>query len=368
MTSPYFRVRLSRTFHRSNFDSVLTPIGLSTTSGGLDRGWSRVWRIRTMGRGALRSNSLRPTADVQIWELYYRSVWNLTKCSGPRTWKAVDLWDDPALRTALRQAHHQETVTIFDSGQAFMRWVPTFLCCEKLFGLNFFRVWRLVISESPIDPSRHFISHFSRLLGRWPVYFLPGSLHDIKSGLKIGIKKEAILCRKFIEDENWVYAHIVACVNGRTAPVLDTYKSGKPMRFKVNNTEFIKGFNLGLWSAWEGEIRRITIPPELAYHRGNVEGLFEPYSSWIVDAEILEVVKEQTLWVNGFWLKLSESLSRRFPALDCWNQTGRFALSHKPESKARIDRQGSQHCCDGDGENLRRVMETEFVSWILRYP
>ena len=121
------------------------------------------------------------------------------------------------------------------------------------------------------------------------------SLKEVKGGLKIGIKKEVRPCKKFIEDENYVYAHIVARVEGKEKPVLDTYKNGKPMYFKVNNTEFIKGFNLGLRGACEGEIRRITIPPDLAYKGESVEGLFGPYSTWIVDAEILEVIKEQTL-------------------------------------------------------------------------
>jgi FK506-binding protein 2 len=121
------------------------------------------------------------------------------------------------------------------------------------------------------------------------------SLKGIKSGLKIGVRKEVKSCRKFIEDGNWVYAHIVARVEGRSAPVVDTYKANKPMYFMVNNTEFIKGFNLGLRGACEGETRRITIPSELAYRGESVEGLFGPHSTWTVDAQILEVVKEQLL-------------------------------------------------------------------------
>jgi FK506-binding protein 2 len=121
------------------------------------------------------------------------------------------------------------------------------------------------------------------------------SLKSIKTGLKIGVLKEVKPCRRFIEDGNWVYAHIVARVEGRSAPVVDTYKANKPMHFMVNNTDFIKGFNLGMRGACEGERRRITIPPELAYRGDSVEGLFPPYSTWTVDAEILEVVKEQQL-------------------------------------------------------------------------
>ncbi|KAH0788591.1 peptidyl-prolyl cis-trans isomerase, FKBP-type family protein [Histomonas meleagridis] len=121
------------------------------------------------------------------------------------------------------------------------------------------------------------------------------SLKKVSNQLKIGIIREAKTCKKFVEDENMVYAHIVARVEGKSDPIYDTYKENKPMYFKANNTHFISGFNLGIRGACEGEIRRITIPPELAYKGEYVEGLFEPYSTWIVDAEILEVIKEQVL-------------------------------------------------------------------------
>jgi FK506-binding protein 2 len=120
------------------------------------------------------------------------------------------------------------------------------------------------------------------------------ALKNVQTKLKIGIKKEVVPCRKQIENDDMVYAHIVARVEGRDAPVVDTYKAGKPMFFMVNNSEFISGFNQGMRGACEGEIRRITIPPELAYRGESVEGLFGPHSSWIVDAEILEVLKNRT--------------------------------------------------------------------------
>lgn len=121
------------------------------------------------------------------------------------------------------------------------------------------------------------------------------SLKDVKTNLKIGIKKEIKNCKKYIEDEDYIYAHVVARIEGKNHPIFDTYQNKKPMYFKVNNTEFISGFNLGLRGACEGEIRRITIPPELAYEGESVEGLFEPFSTWVVDVEIVEILKQQTL-------------------------------------------------------------------------
>ena len=121
------------------------------------------------------------------------------------------------------------------------------------------------------------------------------ALKGVKGDVKIGVKREVKPCRKFVEDNDFVYAHVVARVEGRDSPVFDTYDSGKPLYFRANNSEFISGFNLGLRGACEGELRRITIPPNLAYKGESVEDLFGPYSTWIVDVDVLEVIKEQTL-------------------------------------------------------------------------
>lgn len=125
--------------------------------------------------------------------------------------------------------------------------------------------------------------------------FFGAALKGVRGDLKIGIKKEVKPCKRFIEDNNYVYAHVVARVEDREKPIYDTYKAGKPLYFRANNTQFIPGFNMGLRGACEGEIRRITIPPHLAYKRESVDGLFGPDATWIVDVEVLEVIKEQTL-------------------------------------------------------------------------
>lgn len=118
------------------------------------------------------------------------------------------------------------------------------------------------------------------------------SLRDLDTKINIGILKNVPNCKKFVEDNDSIYAWVVARIEGKTIPVYDNTKDDNPTLYLVNNTKFIKGFNLGLLGACEGEKRRITIPPELAYGGESVPGLFEPHSTWVVDAEIIEVVKE----------------------------------------------------------------------------
>lgn len=136
-----------------------------------------------------------------------------------------------------------------------------------------------------LSPPKHMILLF--------LPFLSLSLPGITKKLRIGITRRAESCRKYIEDNDMVYAHIVARVEGSSEPVFNTYKDGKPLYFRANNKMFIDGFNAGMRGACEGEIRRIEIPPEMAYKGEGIEGLFEPHSSWIVDAEVLEIVPSE---------------------------------------------------------------------------
>ena len=127
-----------------------------------------------------------------------------------------------------------------------------------------------------------------------PLIFFGVTLKELKSGLKIGIRKEIKGCNKFVSGNDLVYANVIARVEGRSEPIYDTYRTGKPLQFHANETSYIQGFLRGVRGACQGEIRRITIPPELAYKKESVEGLFGPSSTWIVDVEILEIVKTIT--------------------------------------------------------------------------
>lgn len=116
-------------------------------------------------------------------------------------------------------------------------------------------------------------------------------LKETKTDLKIGIRRKGNGCSKYVTDQDSVYAHVVARIDGNDKPIFDTHALGKPLHFKADEPSYIKGFTQGILGACEGEIRRITIPPELAYKGESVEGLFGPHSTWVVDVEILEIVR-----------------------------------------------------------------------------
>lgn len=143
--------------------------------------------------------------------------------------------------------------------------------------------------------SLHFFTIFVYIIKMILLFlpFLTKSLKEVNKRLKIGITHRAKTCKKFIEDDDMVYANVVARVEGNNEPIFSTYTDNKPLYFRSSDNHFIEGFNAGIRGACEGETRRITIPPEMAYKGEGIDGLFEPHSTWIVDVEVLEIIRSK---------------------------------------------------------------------------
>ena len=108
--------------------------------------------------------------------------------------------------------------------------------------------------------------------------------------IKVGIIEKANKCRKAVNEDSLVYAHVEARISDQPLPIISTYKSDSPIRIKISSKNIIPGFKKGLLGACKGEIRRITIPPALAYGSSSIDGLFSPYSTFVVTVEIVEIV------------------------------------------------------------------------------
>lgn len=111
-------------------------------------------------------------------------------------------------------------------------------------------------------------------------------------GIKIGTLKQPKVCKKIVTKTCLVYCHVIGRVVGQSLPMVDTYKQGKPIHFKMTNKKVVPGIINGLLGACLGETRQITIPPNLAYQDDFVDGVFPPGSSWIAQIEIVNVVDE----------------------------------------------------------------------------
>ncbi len=70
---------------------------------------------------------------------------------------------------------------------------------------------------------------------------------------------------------------------------------GWPFSFTLGKGEVIKGWDLGLEGMSIGEIRRLTIPPELGYGATGAGGVIPPNATLIFEVELLAASKPLTL-------------------------------------------------------------------------
>ena len=105
--------------------------------------------------------------------------------------------------------------------------------------------------------------------------------------IKVGVLQPAKKCPRIANSDCLIYANLEARIEGQPLPIV---KTTKPVHFKLSSKILIPGFKKGLIGACKGEVRRITIPAELAYESNSIDGLFEPYSTWIVTVEIVEIL------------------------------------------------------------------------------
>ena len=73
-------------------------------------------------------------------------------------------------------------------------------------------------------------------------------------------------------------------------PFADSYESGEPLEFTLGVGQVIPGWDKGLQGMKVGEIRKMTVPYQMAYGENSMEGI-PPYSDLYFEVELVGAEK-----------------------------------------------------------------------------
>lgn len=96
-------------------------------------------------------------------------------------------------------------------------------------------------------------------------------------------------CDVTVENRCKVTLNVIAFVNKHVLPIVNTTKSKKPLVIEYGSGNIIDGLSIGIKGSCIGEKREIIIPPSMAYGGLEVFGFVEPYSTWNITTEILNI-------------------------------------------------------------------------------
>ncbi|KAI7860865.1 hypothetical protein BDC45DRAFT_7433 [Circinella umbellata] len=120
--------------------------------------------------------------------------------------------------------------------------------------------------------------------------------------LRGDILKSSEKCRTKVSQNSRIKMHFTARVWDVEEPFEDTYSS-KPLSLKLGRDKMMEGLEAGIQGMCEEEIRRITIPAEMAFGKTGLSDKVLPNSAIIYDVEMLKV--DTPLTNQWFWSGLA---------------------------------------------------------------
>lgn len=106
---------------------------------------------------------------------------------------------------------------------------------------------------------------------------LPSGMYveDLKEGTGIAARRSSLVSVRYVG----------YLPDGK---IFDTTGAGEPLVFRLGGTEVIRGWNQGIPGMKPGGLRRLVIPPGLAYGRRG-RGAVPPNATLVFDVQLLEV-------------------------------------------------------------------------------
>lgn len=84
-----------------------------------------------------------------------------------------------------------------------------------------------------------------------------------------------------------LFVHYIGKLDDGT--IFDSNMDGEPFAFTLGNEDVIAGWEIGLLGMQEGERRRLTIPPQLAYGDKGFAGVVPPRATLIFDVSLVRI-------------------------------------------------------------------------------
>jgi FKBP-type peptidyl-prolyl cis-trans isomerase FkpA len=119
---------------------------------------------------------------------------------------------------------------------------------------------------------------------------LPGAPYS-QTDVRVGTGVEATAGRRAtVNYTGWIYDPVAAENKGRQFD--SSIAAGRtPLMLTVGGGQVIRGFDMGVTGMRVGGMRRVVIPPDLAYgNTGSQDGVIPPNATLVFDVELLEVV------------------------------------------------------------------------------
>lgn len=115
---------------------------------------------------------------------------------------------------------------------------------------------------------------------------LPGAPFST-TDVRVGTGAEAAAGRRVtVNYTGWIYEPGVTENKGRQ---FDTSIGRQPFPFTLGTGSVIRGFDQGVTGMKVGGLRRVVIPPDLAYGSAGSGGVIPPNATLVFDIELLEV-------------------------------------------------------------------------------
>ena len=116
----------------------------------------------------------------------------------------------------------------------------------------------------------------------WPSHFAAFAQTDLRSGTG----SEAVASsRVTVHYTLWLYS---ATAGGNKGAQVETSVGATPFTFVLGSGEVIEGWNRGLAGMRVGGLRRLVVPPSLAYGAPR-NGILPPYATLLFEIELLEI-------------------------------------------------------------------------------